>query len=46
MKEEKRIGFKDLTGSLKTLVVFGWICVGVFVLSFGVGFIQGLLLYS
>ena len=38
---EKKITYKDLSGSLKTLVVLGWILVGIYALSFLFGFIAG-----
>lgn len=43
MVQEKKIGFKDLNGSLKTLVVFGWVMAVLFAIGFLIGFIEGLL---
>jgi hypothetical protein len=40
---EKKITFKDLSGSLKTLVVIGWILVGIYVLFIIAGFTAGIL---
>ena len=37
-----KIGFKDLSGWLKALVIAGWIWVGTLALSFVIGFIDGL----
>lgn len=42
MAQEKRIGFNDLNGSLKVLVVFGWIMAGLFTVGFLIGFVEGL----
>ena len=33
------IKFKDLSGGLKTLVVFGWIIAGIWAFAFLIGFI-------
>ena len=41
----EKIGFKNLNGWLKTLVILGWIYTAIFGISFLVGFIQELLLY-
>lgn len=40
MKE--KISFKDLSGWLKTVVVFGWLWAGYFTLIFLIGFITGI----
>lgn len=40
---EKKIGFNDLTTSLKVLVVIMWIYVGLMAIAFVVGFIAELL---
>lgn len=40
MKE--KISYKDLDGWLKTVVVFGWISVGLMSLGFLVGLLEGL----
>jgi len=37
-----RVKFKDLSGSLKTLVVLGWIIAGFYALAFLFGFFIGL----
>lgn len=37
----EKIRFGDLSGWLKTLVVFGWIALGLYVLIFLTGFIIG-----
>ena len=39
MKE--KIRFSDLSGSLKTAIVFLWILIGIYGLSFLIGFIYG-----
>ena len=44
MNKEK-ISFKDLSTSLKVLVVLGWIGVGYNVVMFIIGFILGVLSY-
>lgn len=44
MVQDKKIGFGDLNGSLKTLVIFGWIMAGLFGVAFLIGFLEGLLL--
>ena len=36
--QERKVTYKNLSGALKTLVVFGWIVAGIWVLSFFVGF--------
>jgi len=41
-KVETKIGFKNLTTPLKTLVVFGWILLVVESLFFLVGFLLGI----
>jgi len=38
---EKNVKFKDLSWPLKTLVVIGWILVGLYATLFLVGFIIG-----
>jgi hypothetical protein len=40
-----QITFKDLSTALKTLVVLGWILLGLNALAFLVGFIYGILGY-
>ena len=37
----EKIRFRDLSGSLKTLVVFGWILFGIYTLAISVGFLIG-----
>ena len=39
----EKIKFKDLSWTLKTLVVFGWITFVIYVLAFLVGFMIGIL---
>jgi thiosulfate reductase cytochrome b subunit len=39
----KEIKFKDLSTSLKVLVVFGWIYTSIFIMFFLIGLIGGLL---
>lgn len=43
MEKEKKVGFNDLTISLKILVVLSWIVCGLMVSSFAVGFFIGLI---
>ena len=38
-----KIGFKDLTLSLKVLVIIGWIVAALNILAFVIGFIAGVL---
>ena len=38
------VKFRDLSASLKVLVVLGWACAALFGVAFLVGFIEGLLL--
>lgn len=40
--EKQKIGFEDLTLSLKVLVVIGWIIAVIYILAFMVGFAIGL----
>ena len=39
-----KVTFKDLSGWLKALAVFGYICAGYSVIAFVIGFIYGLLI--
>lgn len=39
-----KVGFKDLTGSLKVLVVIGWIVGGILAMTYVVSFIYGIFL--
>jgi len=41
--ENNKVSFKDLSGAMKTAIVFTWIMAGAFTLSFLVGFIGALL---
>jgi hypothetical protein len=43
--DKMRVSFKDLSMSLKVLVVLGWVGVGFNTLMFLIGFIEGLFLY-
>jgi hypothetical protein len=43
MEKEKKIGFYDLTISLKVLVVLCWIVCGLLLSSFAIGFFIGLI---
>jgi len=40
----KKIGFKDLSTSLKVLVGFGWFMFGMYCLFFLIGLLEGILL--
>lgn len=42
--EDRKIRFRDLSGWLKTLVVLGWIVVGLYVFAFMWGFMYGIML--
>ena len=42
---EEKIRFKDLSGSLKTAIILAWITGSIAVLSFLIGFIEGMILY-
>jgi len=42
---DKKIGFSDLTTSLKVLVICCWIITGIFGLSFIAGYVAGILGY-
>ena len=39
---DKKIGFNELSGWLKTIVILGWIYAGLMVLAFLFGFMSGL----
>jgi len=41
--KNKQIGFKDLSGWLKTLVVLGWIQVIITAFAFFIGFVIGVM---
>ena len=41
----KKIGYSDLSGALKTLVVLTWIVIGMYLFAFLVGFVGGMLVY-
>ena len=46
MKKDERvhkIGFSDLDGNLKTAIVFLWVIIGLYVITFLFGFIMGLI---
>ena len=43
MDEGRKIGFTDLTQSLKVFVVLGWVVEGVWVLSFIAGLVMGIM---
>lgn len=43
MQETKKVHFRDLDGGLKTIVVISWIMAGLYILSFLIGFIVGVL---
>jgi hypothetical protein len=42
-KNNKKIGFDDLNGTLKTLVVLGWIYTALFAVFFMIGFMEGIM---
>ena len=43
MKKENKIRFKDLSGWIKILVVFGWLIFGYFIIAIMVGFVLGII---
>lgn len=42
-EQQKKVTFKQLSKSLKTLVVLGWIMTGLYTLAFLIGFMLGVL---
>jgi hypothetical protein len=43
MKEREKVGFNDLKPGLKAIVVFMWIVAGLYIISFLIGLIIGLI---
>jgi len=45
MTDKKRIGFSDLTVSLKVAIIAAWFSGIIYVISFLIGLIEGLMIY-
>lgn len=41
--EEAKVQFKDLSTSLKVIVILSWVMAALFALSFTIGFVGGIL---